>query len=343
LFEEYFACNSIPSSDCDNIAKENLLKQLTNQLSNDSLTLCDNVSVELFDELVTEMKRGVASDIHNISIEHILYAHPAIILILCKLFNCMIAFGTVPKAFGQGLSVPTPKACHIQASMSKENFRGITVSATLSKIFEKCILKLFTKYFESNECQFGFKKGFSCSHAIFSVKQIADHYTSGGSTVNICSMDISKAFDKVNYYCLLGKLLQRGMPMQLLNVLFMWFLCSVIYVKWASVLSNCYVLLSGVRQGGVLSPVLFAIYVDELLDKLHMSNFYCVIKGAVCNAFMYADDLILITASFWHLQQLIILCEKVLSDIGLSINLKNVTLFVLVNVIKLVVMVLNRL
>ena len=47
------------------------------------------------------MKHGVAADIHNIAIEHIQFSHPAIILLLSKLFNCMVAYGTVPVAFGE--------------------------------------------------------------------------------------------------------------------------------------------------------------------------------------------------------------------------------------------------
>jgi len=286
----------------------------------DSLLLFDNASVEMIDCIVAEMKHGIAADIHNISIEHIQKAHPVIILLLVKLFNCMMAYGIVPSAFGEGLCVPIPKVGAIQAAMSKEDFRGITISPTISKIFEKTILKLFGKYFDSNECQFGFKKNFNCSYAIFSVKQVTDHYTCGGSTVNICSMDISKAFDKVNYYCLLDKLCKRGLPIEILNILFAWFNCTVIVVKWGNVRSSCYVLLAGVRQGGVLSPFLFGLYVDELLDKLHLSGLGCTVKGAMCNAFMYADDLILLTASLSHLQQLIIVCELELSDIGLTFN-----------------------
>jgi len=180
----------------------------------------------------------------------------------------------------------------------------------------------FQTFFESSEYQFGFKKGFSCSHAIYSIKQISDFYTSGGSTINICSLDISKAFDKLNFYCLLSKLVERGLPIELLNILYIWFKFGCIVVKWGQVFSSCFVLLAGVRQGGVLSPFLFGIYVDDLLKRLHNSGFGCVLKGIICNAFMYADDLVLITASVSHLHKLLAICDFELCKIGLSLNVK---------------------
>jgi len=47
------------------------------------------------------------------------------------------------------------------------------------------------------------KKGLGCNHAIYTVRKIVERLTSGGNTVNLCSIDLSKAFDKVNHYGLL--------------------------------------------------------------------------------------------------------------------------------------------
>ena len=110
--------------------------------------------------------------------------------------------------------------------------------------------------------------------------------------------------------------------MQLLNILYSWFMCTVVTVKWGQCFSKCFILRAGVRQGGVLSPYLFGIYVDKLLQTLHSSGYGCVIKGIVCNAFMYADDLIILTASVVHLQKLLAICQNELNAIGLSLNLK---------------------
>ena len=67
-------------------------------------------------------------------------------------------------------------------------------------------------------------------------------------------------------------------------------------------------LTAGVRQGGVLSPLLFAVYVDDLLIKLSKSSLGCYINGLCLNSIMHADDLLLLSISVYDLQKMIDLC-----------------------------------
>ena len=65
---------------------------------------------------------------------------------------------------------------------------------------------------------------------------------------------------------------------------------------------------AGVRQGGVLSPMLFAVFVDDLLLKLKNCSSGCHIEGICLNAAMFADDLLLMTISVCDLQRMVNLC-----------------------------------
>ena len=76
------------------------------------------------------------------------------------------------------------------------------------------------------------------------------------------------------------------------------------------------------RQGGVLSPISFSVYVEDLLQKLHASNFGCSIAGLCLNSIMYADDLILLSLSVTELQHMVDLCVCELNDVHLSVNPK---------------------
>ena len=100
-------------------------------------------------------------------------------------------------------------------------------------------------------------------------------------------------------------------------------------MKWGEHKSVIYKLESGVRQGSVISPHFFAIYVNDVLHSLSESKLGCRIRNVACCCFMYADDLIILTASLTDLQALIDICVAGLSIIGLDINAKRPHLYVL--------------
>ena len=87
-------------------------------------------------------------------------------------------------------------------SVNVEDFRGISISPAISKVLEHCIIERFSDFLNTTDNQFGFKKQLRCSHVIYSVRNVIDHFISGGSTVNVCSLDLSKAFDKMSHYAL---------------------------------------------------------------------------------------------------------------------------------------------
>jgi len=100
--------------------------------------------------------------------------------------------------------IPKPKE-HFSKSLTCEDFRGVAISPILSKVFEYCILNRFGEFLSTSDNQFGFKKGLSCSIAIKTVRNIVDHTIKQGSTANLCAIDLSKAFDKVNHDALFSE------------------------------------------------------------------------------------------------------------------------------------------
>jgi len=93
-------------------------------------------------------------------------------------------------------------------------------------------------------------------------------------------------------------------------------------VKWKSYLSRTVKLEAGVRQGGCLSPYLFAMFVDGLLVKLKQSRLGCHIAGMCCNAVMYADDLLILAISLRDLQLLVNICTEEFDKLDLTVNIK---------------------
>lgn len=279
-------------------------------------------NAELIVTLINKMKRGKAAGLDGLTAEHLQHCHPSLPTFLAKLFNLIIETGIVPEKFGLSYTIPLLKGNtgSMAKSLAVSDFRGISISPAISKVFENCILQKYKNFFVTSDNQFGFKKLSGCSHAIYTVRQTVENFTKSGTTVNLCALDLSKAFDKVNHYGLFSKLIDRAVPIMLLKVLEHWFCIHTTCVRFGSAVSSFVSLECGVRQGGVLSPHLFNIYIDDVIKRISNSKFCCNLRFACVSIFMYADDIILMSPSVTILQKLFQIVEDNLMSIEMSIN-----------------------
>ena len=106
--------------------------------------------------------------------------------------------------------------------------------------------------------------------------------------------------------------MRRKIPVDLLDTLEYWLSNNWSCIKWFSTFSYAFKICLGVRQGSVLSPYLFAIYLDDLAD--HRSN------GRFTYIILYADDILLLSSSLCELQNILHACERELKWLDMSIN-----------------------
>ena len=88
----------------------------------------------------------------------------------------------------------------------------------------------------------------------------------------------------------------------------MWFSRQCVYVKWGSMLSQSFHATNGVRQGGILTPHLFNVYINELRIRLNSQFFGCHINSICYNHLIYADPTVLLAPLPKALQMLIDIC-----------------------------------
>jgi len=235
------------------------------------------ITVDMVDKAIHKIDNNTASSHDNISIEHFKLAHPSIVVILAKLFTIFLDIGTVPADFCLGITTPIPKFKGFKKSVTPEHFRGITVNPIVSKIFEHCLLNVLECLVTSDR-QFGFKKGVGCVNSIHTIRKTINFFNKCGNTVSLGFVDLSKAFDKTSVYGLLSMLQNKGINPSVINVLESWLSNSSTKVQWFGHLSEQVSLSAGVRQGGILSPLLFSSYVNILLDKLEQSGLGCFVN-----------------------------------------------------------------
>jgi len=145
-FADYFksVCSTDPSV---SESRESIKQSIADYTSQHAQ--CTLFSVETVDKCLKSMKLVKAAGLHGIEIEHLLYAHPLLIVMLCVLFNIMLIHGVVPQMFGNGVIVPIVKNKNGDIT-SLDNYKGITVSTCLSKLFESCILYSYEDHFRSS-------------------------------------------------------------------------------------------------------------------------------------------------------------------------------------------------
>ena len=122
--------------------------------------------------------------------------------------------------------------------------------------------------------------------------EFIEYFKRRSTSVYVAFLDASKAFDKINHWVLFKKLINRGIPIYLVKLLCYWYQHQSMYVKWGSTMSSKFQVTNGVRQGGVLSPLLFDVYVNELSELLNKSGIGGNLSGTLINHMLYADDII---------------------------------------------------
>ena len=184
-----------------------------------------------------------------------------------QFFNSMLKHGYVPSDFKEGMIIPELKD-KMKDNRDIENYRPVTIISMLPKIFEMCLYKRICCKLQADDMQYGYVKKGRWEKCIFAVTNVTNYFLKRKSDVFIVTLDASAAFDKVNIYGLLTKSIDCDISYDIIKVLVSWYGKSKVCVRLEGYLLDYIDIRNDIRQGGLMSSVLYNIYVNDLMKKL---------------------------------------------------------------------------
>ena len=189
--------------------------------------------------------------------------------------------------------------------MKPENWRPINNLCVPGKILEKCVYRQLEEYMEKNmyicKNQHGFRKGKGTDTAVMELVRELFENINKDMISSVLFLDYSRAFNTVNHEILLRKMRMYGLSEHVCKWFVNYFEDRVQYTKVGSVLSSGENIEHGVYQGSPLGPLLFIIYINDIV---HVSS------NVFCN--MYADDTVIVCADICK--------EKAINDTWIAFN-----------------------
>lgn len=280
-----------------------------------------HVSAKQVRTIISNMVRGKSPGHDGLSIEHLKFAGVHLPRVLSMFFNLCFIHSHLPQDLMRTIVVPIIKNKTGDLS-NKCNYRPISLATVVAKVLDSVLDSELDKHLNIHDAQFGFRQRLSTETAILSLKHTVQYYTQRRTPVYACFLDLSKAFDLVSYDKLWNKLAGTGVHTQVQRLFQYWYTNQVNNVRWAGSLSGAYRLECGVRQGGLSSPKLFNLYVNELIDRLSRERVGCSVDNVFINNISYADDMVLLCPSVSALRRLLGICEEYAGENGLVYNSK---------------------
>ncbi len=253
------------------------------------------------------------------SSNHLIHGTTFLYEILSNLLSSMLHHGYASPDFRLSVIIPIVKNKQKSASISS-NYRGIALSSIIAKLMDIVIIEKERHVINSSDYQFGYKEKSSTTQCTFVINEVIQYYLNNGGSVYATFLDASKAFDSVKFDKLFKLLIDRDICPLTARFLAFIYMNQTCVVKWCSSVSSEFTVGNGVKQGGVLSPRLFNIYLDVLLINLEKSGVGCYIGKTYMGSFAYADDIVLLSPTVSSLYSQLKVCESYSVDFNIIFN-----------------------
>ena len=193
---------------------------------------------------------------------------------------------------------------------SSKNYRSICLSSLMLKILDWVIIVLHGDALKLHDLQFAYQPECSPSMCTWGALETIGFFSRNGSDVFCCLMDNSKAFDRVRFSILFKKILKTSLPGVFCRLLFFIYLHQFANVRWNNEFTRSFSVKNGVRQGAVLSGILYCFYMNGLFSSLEEAGHGCWVESVFCGIWGYSDDSLLLAPSLEALQSMLRICEN---------------------------------
>ena len=220
-----------------------------------------------------------------------------------------------------------------------DNHRTITLQSVIGKVYASIIRARLQQWLEAQllEPQCGFRPGRGCTDALFTLRQLAEQCMEKQQLMFCCFLDLSKAFDSADRSILWQIMESRGAPAKLIALIKNLHDSHRCVVRAEQMQSEWFSVSTGVKQGDVLAPMLFNLYMDtivqQLLPQLQAmgASIWYSLDGQLTEArhptheqllwiLLYADDAVLMCRTAEQLQAAVLATDIAFTQWGLTIS-----------------------
>ena len=286
-------------------------------------TLNHDISLEEVKMMAKRLKSQKASGLDMLSAELLKCANENFMIVFTKQFNKLLQSGTFPEEWSIGIIVVLFKGGD---ETDLNNYRGITLLSIFGKFFLGVLLdrlnNIISQYEILEQNQIGFRKGYQTSDHIFTLRSIIENYfRNNKGPLYVCFVDFKKAFDSGDHKLLVQQLVTYGIKGNFLKVIKSLYDQVKSCVRGNNSLTDIFPCNRGVRQGCLLSPVLFALYLNDLNHQIKESSQGVLVDDISIHSLLYADDLGLIAKDRKDLQSQLHTLDKFSNSLKMEVNL----------------------
>ena len=247
------------------------------------------------------------------------------IYFLYGLFNNCFETGIIPSSWNNSIINPIQKP-NCTDARDPAGYRGIASTSSVYKAYCSILNERISKWAEEtgkiSDKQNGFRKGRSTIDHISTLTSIIESRKLVKQSTYVCFVDFRKAYDTINRALLWSKLVNIGLNGKIFQSLKSLYSNVNCCVRVNGYMTDWFPVLSGYKQGCLLSPLIFNLFVNDLTEALDSTGLGISMEGMTekLNMLLYADDLALIADSEENLQKLLEVLSKWCEDNDMTIN-----------------------